>query len=66
MQTLPYADIHYYDGTDITELDDDGDPRQGWYFQFMRSIEDPMTGLFGPYASAPMCEEAALKEWATT
>lgn len=60
----PYADIHYYDGDDNTVVDDDGDPRQGWYFQFMEAISKPLTGMYGPYSSAQMCEAAALREWA--
>jgi hypothetical protein len=63
MQVEPYADIHHFDGSDKSTIDDDGDPRLGWYFQFMKTITEPLTSLFGPYESSRECEAAAIKEW---
>ena len=62
MSRQPYANIHHYDGTDKETLDDDGDPRQGWYFEFIED-QTPITPMIGPYASNIECEAAALKEW---
>lgn len=58
-----YADIHHYEGIDPNMVDDDGDPLQGWYFQLMRAIGDPISALIGPYGSHSDCEDAAIFEW---
>ena len=63
MKMEPYADIHHYDGSDVTVVDEDGDPRLGWYFQFMGSNTEPTSSLLGPYGSSKECEAAAIKEW---
>ena len=63
MANEPYADIHHFDGSDKTVIDDEGDPRLGWYFQFMGSETEPLTSLLGPYGTSRECEAAAIKEW---
>ncbi len=61
----PYADIHHYDGQDKTALDEDGDQRLGWYFQYMAD-QEPLTTMFGPYGTSKECEAAAIREWVTS
>lgn len=58
-----YADIHHYEGTDHSVIDDDGDPLSGWYFQLMKAIDIPISALIGPYGSRTDCEDAAIFEW---
>lgn len=58
----PYADIHHYDGSGV-DVDEEGDNRYGWYFQIMKTEEQPLSEMIGPYTHQDECEQAAQKEW---
>lgn len=59
----PFVYIHEFDGSDQENLDDDGDPRNGWYFQLMQDEQTALSHLTGPYLDGTECEAAAIAEW---
>jgi hypothetical protein len=59
----PYAQIHHYSEENLTDFDDDGDLRLGWYFQFFDSDDKPTSNLYGPYSTNAECEKACVDEW---
>lgn len=65
MSAEPYADIHHFNKENQTVLDEEGDPRFGWYYQIMKAVEKPMTDLIGPYSDQHECQMAALQEWSS-
>lgn len=63
MANESYADIHHFDSKSNV-LDEDGEPRVGWYFQIMQNAEVALSELMGPYHKRAECEDAAMTEWA--
>lgn len=59
----PYVDIHSFDGTNPSFIDDEGDIRLGWYYQYMSGDKKPMDLMTGPYGSSKECEAAAIRNW---
>ncbi len=53
------ARIHEFDSHGPPSLDDEGDERLGFYYQFIDEADDPVGGLIGPYAFKEHAERAA-------
>lgn len=61
----PYANIHHYyidPLTKITHLDDDGEPKIGYYWELMQGAA-PLSKEHGPYGTQSEAEEACHKAW---
>lgn len=52
------ANIHHYDGSDLSKIDDEGDTLIGFYYQFLNKLDVPVGVLMGPYNSATEAEQA--------
>lgn len=53
-QTVDYIQIHEYGKnheTGLYHLDDDGDPKIGFYFELIDTDDDTITGEMGPYST---------------
>ncbi len=59
--------IHHFDYDPIInepELDEDGDPRFGWYWQIVeKESRKTLCGLYGPYETREEAESACKVAW---
>jgi hypothetical protein len=60
---MPATDalIHEFDPKQPPQYDDEGDQMLGFYFQFIDTNEQPVSGLVGPYKYRVACENAARR-----
>jgi hypothetical protein len=56
---------HFYPHPDTgqIEIDEEGDPKLGFYFQFMNEDDEPISRMVGPYNTLPECEKACCREY---
>ena len=64
MPAVHTALIHSFDASNVLAIDDDGDTRLGFYFQFVDVDDLPVTGMFGPYKWRKQAERAARRAFA--
>lgn len=57
---LKQANIILYDGS---TFDDEGEPKNGFYFQILNADGSPDGDETGPYSSGPECELACQQEY---
>jgi hypothetical protein len=58
--------IHHFfphPDTGHVELDEEGDPQIGYYFQFIDNEGEPISRMVGPYGTLPECEAACCREY---
>lgn len=53
--------IHHFRPCENPSLDDDGDERDGFYYQFSDELDLPVGAMMGPYRYKSAVEAAAVK-----
>lgn len=52
------VNIHRYKGT-RAHLDDEGEPKHGYYFEFLNGLDQPISPQTGPYKTRREAKNAA-------